>query len=239
MTLANVCVQPNHTAPQPTERIVEAVTRAIAERRLMPGTKLTEAKLCTIFKVSRTIVRQALNQLSRDHLVTLLPDRGAFVAEPSVQEARQVFDVRTMLETFIVDDLSKNITTRQIKQLKTHLAAERKALRSNDVAQRTRLLGEFHGLLASMQTNDVLCQILSDLLLRSSLIALMYQSSQSAEESHAEHIQLVKALEARDSSGATRLMKQHLHHVERNLQLENKTTDLDTAFTGCLNELAD
>ncbi|UOD50992.1 GntR family transcriptional regulator [Orrella daihaiensis] len=224
------------TSTSPTGRIVQAVTQAIAERRLMPGTKLTEAKLCEIFDVSRTLVRQALNQLSRDHLVTLLPDRGAFVSEPTIQEAQQVFEVRTMLETLIVRDLSKQITPAQIKQLKSHLASERKALRSKNIAERTSLLGDFHVLLANMQGNQVLREILSDLLLRSSLIALMYQSSQSAEESHAEHEMLVQALERRDTSAATKLMKQHLHHVEHNLQLETQTPDLKTALTCSLED---
>jgi DNA-binding GntR family transcriptional regulator len=60
-----------------TQRIVDAITEAIVERRLMPGTKLAEQQLADIFSVSRTLVRQALNQLSRDRLVTLSPARGA------------------------------------------------------------------------------------------------------------------------------------------------------------------
>src|SRR5262245_56588564 len=72
-----------------TQRIVDSITTAIVERRLMPGTKLAEQKIADIFAVSRTVVRQALNQLSRDKLVTLTPARGAYVAEPSVEEARQ------------------------------------------------------------------------------------------------------------------------------------------------------
>ena len=68
-------------APKPgsTQRIVDSITAAIVERRLMPGTKLSEQKIADIFKVSRTLVRQALNQLSRDRLVVLEPARGAFV----------------------------------------------------------------------------------------------------------------------------------------------------------------
>ena len=81
-----------------TDKIVASVTTAIVERRLMPGTKLVEQQIADIFKVSRTVVRQALNQLSRDKLVTLEPARGAFVREPSVEEARQVYEVRTLLE---------------------------------------------------------------------------------------------------------------------------------------------
>ncbi len=226
------------TVLQPTERIVQAVTHAIAERRLMPGTKLTEQKLCEVFDVSRTLVRQALNQLSRDHLVTLEPARGAFVAKPTIEESRQVFEVRTMLEIMIVRELCARITPTQIRTLKSHLAAERKAIRNKNIAERTRLLGEFHAALSSMHGNHVLSEILSDLLLRSSLIALMYQSSQSAEESHAEHRELVQALERRDTALATKLMKQHLQHVERNLNLETQTPDLKSALTTSVTALA-
>ena len=76
-----------------TQRIVASITEAIVARRLMPGTKLAEQKIADIFKVSRTLVRQALNQLSRDRLVTLEAARGACVAMPSVEEAHQVFEL--------------------------------------------------------------------------------------------------------------------------------------------------
>lgn len=190
----------------------------------MPGTKLTEQKLCEQFSVSRTLVRQALNQLSRNQLVTLLPGRGAFVAQPTIEEAQQVFEVRAMLEATIVTDLCAHITPTQIIKLKAHLSNERQALRTEDIAQRTRLLGEFHTLLATMHGNGVLAAILSDLLLRSSLIALMYQSSQSAQESHTEHVLLVQALERGDAQAAVQLMEQHLQHVRSNLKLNS--TDL-------------
>ena len=75
---------PEATTAGATQRIVESISTAIIERRLMPGTKLAEQKIADIFQVSRTLVRQALNQLSRDRLVTLEPARGAHVAMPSV-----------------------------------------------------------------------------------------------------------------------------------------------------------
>ena len=78
--------------------IVEALTKAIVEHRLHPGTKLAEQKLADHFGVSRTLVRQALFQLSQNRLIRLEPARGAFVAAPSVDEAKQGFAVRRMLE---------------------------------------------------------------------------------------------------------------------------------------------
>jgi DNA-binding GntR family transcriptional regulator len=213
-----------------TQRIVDAITTAIVERRLMPGTKLVESQIGEIFKVSRTVVRQALNRLSRDHLVTLAPARGAFVAQPSVDEARQVFEVRAMVEASMIRALTADITDEQLAQLRRHLAHEREAVVRTDVTGRTRLLADFHVLLARMLGNEVLAQLLADLLARCSLVALMYQSAHSAEHSQAEHEAIVDALERRDARAAVRLMDNHLAHVERNLRLAPRVSDLAQAL---------
>lgn len=215
-----------------TGQITAAITQAIVERRLMPGTKLVEQQLADIFQCSRTLVRQALNQLSRDRLVKLEPARGAFVAEPGVEEARQVFEVRKMLEAAMLTDLCQHITPTQVRQLRTHLKQEREAIRRTDVPGRTRLLADFHVLLARMQGNAVLAQILTDLLSRSSLIALMYQSSHSAAESQAEHEALVDALEARDKRAVLKLLDSHLGNVEANLRLNPRVQDLKAVLQG-------
>ena len=213
-----------------TQRIAESITNAIVERRLMPGTKLTEQKIADIFKVSRTIVRQALNQLSREHLVTLEPARGASVAMPSIEEAHQVFEVRAMIEAAMVRQLCARISDAQIAQLRSHLCSEQEAIKRTDVSGRTRLLADFHVLLARMLGNEVLAQWLTDLLSRSSLISLMYQSSHSAEHSQNEHVLIVDALEKRDASAAVRLMENHISSVERNLHLDPDSLDLAAAL---------
>lgn len=209
-----------------TQRIVQSITAAIVERRLMPGTKLAEQKIADIFAVSRTLVRQALNQLSRDRLVTLSPSRGAFVATPSVDEARQVFEARALIEAALLRKLCVTLTPAQLAELRQHLRAEREAVARTDVPGRTRLLADFHVLLARMLGNEVLAQLLADLLSRCSLIALMYQSSHSAEHSQSEHELIVDALERRDVRAAVRLMEQHLHSVEANLHLDPRAPDL-------------
>jgi DNA-binding GntR family transcriptional regulator len=218
------------SAAGPTQRIVDSITTAIVERRLMPGTKLAEQQIADIFGVSRTLVRQALNQLSRDRLVMLEPARGAFVAKPSVQEARQVFEVRVMLEAAMVKQLCAVITDAQIAELRQHIKAEALAVARTDVSGRTRLLADFHVVLARMLGNQVLAELLEDLLTRSSLIALMYQSSHSAEHSQEEHVAIVDALERRDARAAVRLLESHLGNVERNLRLSPRVADLATVL---------
>ena len=217
---------PARSGDTATQRIVESITSAIVERRLMPGTKLAEQQIADIFKVSRTLVRQALNQLSRDHLVTLAPARGAFVATPSIEEARQVFEVRRMVESAMVRRLCADITDEQLRALREHLKQEGDAVARTDVSGRTRLLADFHVVLARMLGNHVLADLLADLLSRCSLIALMYQSSHSAEHSADEHVAIVEALAARNARAAAKLMDDHLGNVERNLQIHPRVGDL-------------
>jgi DNA-binding GntR family transcriptional regulator len=213
-----------------TQRIADSITTAIVERRLMPGTKLAEQKIADVFKVSRTLVRQALMQLSRDKLITLEPARGARVAEPGIEEARQVFDARNLLEAAMIKRAAGELTPAQIAELRTHLRAEAEAVKRTDVPGRTRLLADFHVVIARMLGNEVLADMLGDLVSRCSLIALMYQSAHSAEHSFDEHVAIVDALEKRDARAAVKLMESHLHNVERNLQLDPRAPDLESVL---------
>jgi DNA-binding GntR family transcriptional regulator len=213
-----------------TQRIAESITTAIVERRLMPGTKLAEQKIADVFKVSRTLVRQALMQLSRDHLITLEPARGARVAEPSVDEAKQVFDTRNMLEAAMIRRAAAEFGAAQIAELRAHLKAEGLAVQRTDVSGRTRLLADFHVVIARMLGNEVLAGMIGDLVSRCSLIALMYQSAHSAGHSYEEHVAIVDALEKRDARASVRLMESHLQNVERNLRLDPRTPDLGAAL---------
>ena len=111
-------------------------------------------------------------------------------------------------------------------QLRAHLVHEARAVARSDVTGRTRLLADFHVLLARLLGNEVLAQLLADLLSRCSLIALMYQSAHSAEHSAAEHVAIVDALARRDARAAARLLEGHLGNVERNLQLHPRVADM-------------
>jgi DNA-binding GntR family transcriptional regulator len=197
-----------------THAIVEALTKAIVEHRLHPGTKLAEQKLADHFGVSRT----------------LEPARGAFVAAPSVDEAKQVFAVRRMLEAEMTRAFVRESTPARIKTLKDHVAREQAAVDSADVSSRNELLGDFHVRMAELMGNTVLAQMLGELISRCALITLMYQSSAAAAHSHEEHALIVKALAARDEDTAVRLMNDHLLHVEANLTFDRKVPSNDISM---------
>jgi DNA-binding GntR family transcriptional regulator len=215
-----------------TRTIVEALTRAIVEHRLLPGAKLAEQKLASHFGVSRTLIRQALFQLSQNKLIRMEPARGAFVAAPSVQEAQQVFAVRRMIEAEMVRGFLKEVTPAKIKALKAHIQQEREAVELEDVSGRTELLGDFHVRMAELMGNLVLAEILGDLISRCALITLMYQSRHAAEHSTEEHQFIVDALAAKDEVLAVQLMNDHLTHVEASLTFDRKmpTHDITLAL---------
>lgn len=212
-----------------TGQIVDALTRAIVEHRLAPGTKLVEQKLADHFGVSRTLVRQALHQLARDRLVSLAPARGAFVATPSPEEARQVFAVRRMLEAEMTRAFVRAATPAHLRALRAHLSREQEAVRAGTPHQRVELLGDFHVRMAELLGNEVLAELLRDLVSRCALITLMYQSDQAAADSGEEHVAIVRALAARDEAQAVRLMEDHLRHVEDSLRFDRPAPANDLA----------
>ena len=207
-----------------TSFIVESLTRAIVEHRLQPGAKLVEQKLADQFGVSRTLVRQALHRLSQIRLITIAPARGAFVSAPSATEAKQVFEVRRMLEAGMVRSFVAQAKATDIKTLQAHIAQEKVAVQRGDVPGRTELLGDFHVRMAQLMHNEVLVQLLADLISRSALITLMYQTSHAAAHSHEEHEQILKAIKARDADAAVELLDDHLRHVEEALNFSQHNT---------------
>ncbi len=213
-----------------TARIVESLTRAIVEHRLHPGTKLAEQKLADHFGVSRTLVRQALFQMARNHLIRMEPARGAFVSTPSATEARQVFAVRRMLEAEMTRAFVRQVSPEQIAALQAHVAQEKQAVANEDVTGRTELLGDFHVRMAELMGNDVLAQMLDDLISRCALITLMYQSTTAAEHSSDEHAAIIQAIADSDEDKAVQLMEQHLQHVEQGLQFDRKLPSNDISM---------
>ena len=95
---------------------------------------------------------------------------------------------------------------------------------------RIELLGDFHVRMAELMDNEVLAQLLGELISRCALITLMYQTTSAAKHSNDEHVDIIKALAARDEPLAVRLMDEHLQHVEANLMFDRKVPSNDIAM---------
>lgn len=205
--------------------IRDRIWQAITERKLRPGTRLKEEELAEIFSSSRARVRAALSLLERDRLVTLVPNRGGFIAEPTVDEARDVFFARRIIEGGLVERLCARITGADVARLRAHVDDERRAHEAGDMPAIVRLSGGFHVLIAELAGSEYLHGVLRDLVSRTSLIATMYQPRHRHDCGPDEHDEVVGLIARGDAKGAMRAMEHHLNHVENELDL-NQAPDI-------------
>ena len=133
--------------PDRAKEIYRALRHAIIEQALEPGAKLPEDAIGERFGASRTIVRSALGQLAAEGLVELRRNRGAAVATPAWEEARDTFDVRLGLERLVMSRLAGRLTPGADRALEAHVDEEEQA-RGNNEPLSIRLATEFHILLA-------------------------------------------------------------------------------------------
>lgn len=205
--------------PFTADQIAERIWLSIAERRLRPGTRLKETELAEVFTVSRARVRQALAILTREGLVSSEANKGAFVAEPSAEEARDVFHIRRAVEQRVLDRLGNRLDARRLARLRAHVAQEREANARGDRRAVIRLSGGFHLMLAEMSDADFLAGLMRDLVSRSSLITAAFRDSDRLNCGPDEHEDIVDLLERGDLEAARRAMAHHLDHVESELDL--------------------
>jgi DNA-binding GntR family transcriptional regulator len=206
--------------PASDDQIAERIFAAVMERRLRPGAKLSESALCEAFGVGRARIRPILVKLGERGVVTLHPNRGAFVSSPSPEEAREVFEARRMIERSVVENVARRISAKQVKMLRAHIADERLADAAGDRREAIRLSGLFHVKLAEVNGNPVITRIVEQLVARTSLIIALFASRMSLSCSDVDHIQLLDAISKGDGALAAQLMDSHLEHVGGELDID-------------------
>jgi DNA-binding GntR family transcriptional regulator len=204
------------------EAMYERIFTAIIEHRLPPGAKLVEDRLSAIFGVSRTRVRQVLARLSHEGIVTTHPNRGAFVSEPTIEQAREVFEARRLIEPQVARKVALAVTPAQIARLRDHLALEAKAASASDRRALIRLTGDFHMLLAEMGGNATIARILRELESLTCLVIYLYDAPTAPACRGDDHALIVEALARHDAAAAAKSMRRHLEEVEASLRLESQ-----------------
>lgn len=203
----------------PGRRVRESIQNAIVDHRLAPGTKLAEEEVGEAFGVSRTVVRAALQSLSYHGLVTLERNRGAFVSQPSADEARHVFHARRLIEPDLVRAAAERFLPKHAKHLRAHTAQEAAAIKAGDRRTAIRLSGGLHIEIAEIAGNQILARFLGELVARSSLIIALYGKTGISACGLHDHREIIAALSKKDGKGAALLMVEHLHHIDHDLDL--------------------
>jgi len=207
------------TTAATSETISSSLSKAVHEHRLAPGTKLGEDDLSEIYGVSRTIVRSALQSLSHQQIVEIKRNRGAFVAQPSLTEAHEIFEARELLEPRTARSVAQYAAPDDIKILEDHITQEHAALAAGDRGRALYLSGQFHLEIARIAQQQTIADMISVLIARSSLIIALYWQRESALcESQAHHA-LIKAIADKNGALSEELMQSHLVDLHSALNL--------------------
>jgi len=214
------------------DEIYERIYNAILEHRLPPGTKLVEERLAEIFGTSRARIREVLARLAHEQIVELYPQRGAYVAKPSVEQARDVFEARRLIEPAVLRRLIETLTPEKLARLRQHRDLELDARRRDDKRAVIRLSGEFHSLAAELAGNSALARNMRELSVLTCLMIFLYDAPTATSCRADEHSQIIEAIGKRDGVRAERIMLQHLDHIESSMKLDISTepVDLEAVF---------
>ncbi|SMF60177.1 DNA-binding transcriptional regulator, GntR family [Xaviernesmea oryzae] len=211
-----------------SERIRTTLANAIGEGALKPGTKILEDAIADHFGVSRTVVRGALGVLESDHLLERKKNRGTFVAEPGIDEARALFESRRKLEHAILELVMERASAEQLDALEKLADEEEQIHHHGDEKSKTTLSGKFHIVLADLGGNAVLTEVLTKIVARLSLVMALYEEEKRDDCGADHHRMIVSALKAKDLAKAQHLMDHHLADIEGRVRLTEGQGDRHT-----------
>lgn len=177
-------------------------------------------KLGARFGMSRTLVRAVLAQLQSEGLVDAPPRRTATTARRTLEEAREVFEVRRSLEREIIRLVVSRWRPEFGAELEGHVRTEEAARQIGDARVSIRLAGEFHTKLGEMAGNSLFRRYLGEVVSRCSLILALYARPHSADCAVNEHREIVKALRARNAEAAMAVMDAHVGSVQQRALLD-------------------
>ena len=204
-------------ATRPADRANAAflsLRSAIVEAALPPGTRLPEDLLAQQYGVSRTLIRGTLARLTAAGLVETGKAKSALVANPSLTEAKETFEVRRCLEREAVRRIATAWQPAIGATLDAHVDQELAAATTPRPQVSGRLGAEFHILLAELCGNALLQRYLSEVVWRCALILAVHGRDHDQRGSVAEHRRLVELLAAGDADGAEALVVHHIVAVE-------------------------
>lgn len=195
-----------------------AIKGAILNLELKPGQALVENELAEQLGISKTPVRTALHELEREGLVTRVLYKGTYVAEVTLRDVQEIFQLRAVLEGLAARLAAPALSEAELDEARETLRLMEAAVELGDRDLASRYGKQLHDLILQTADNQRLQLIvhnLDDHLQRYRLLS--DQISGRLEKSLGEHKRILEALEQRDPDLAEQALKEHLHSVLQEL----------------------
>jgi DNA-binding GntR family transcriptional regulator len=200
------------------EKIIRELRDAIVHREYAPGERLTEIALCERFNVSRTPVREALNQLEKEGLIKIIQSVGAKVVRLSLDETLKIYDILIILEGASSRLACPEITDDQLRRLEEYNFLFERAMEEKNADLLFELNSHFHWLITEATKNTYLIEMRANFRLLVDRIARIFPTIPGqAQATLVEHKQVINALKSRNPSLAEFTMREHLEGAKRKL----------------------
>jgi DNA-binding GntR family transcriptional regulator len=198
--------------------VTDTLREAILQGYFEPGEKIDQESIADELEVSRTPVREALKVLESEGFVDIRPHRGAFISTITSQDIREIYEVRRVIESEVVRQVTSVISETMLDELQRILDQVRR--NPEDKAIYVRADIQFHDATVELVENDLLKEILDGLnnrIIRVRRFAQL-QPGYHIRESHEEHYAILRAMRQRDAEQAAKLMELHLSNSARRIQ---------------------
>ena len=194
-----------------TDQVHDALKHEIVTAALAPGEALNEPELAARYGVSKTPVREALRLMAQAGWVVTLPRRGYLVRPLALEDIRQIFALRRMLEPPLAAEAARRATDSSVVFLQELIA--RQSASQQDFEQTVSSAREFHLAIAELSGNAraarMLCALVDEVVRLTYLMPRLESNLRSVTELEA-HADIVQAIDHRDADGAAALMRAHL-----------------------------
>ncbi len=200
------------------EVVCETLRTAIIGGVLKPGQRLMEIQLAEELGVSRTPVREAIRKLEQEGFVDITPRRGTYVANISIKDVIDVYEIRTALDMLAAELAAERITDEELGQLKLQLKKISEVVEHEDMEKIGDYDWAFHEVLYKASRNDRLVGIINNL--REQLIRLRVTSMNypgRIKDTLKEHELLVESIAARNPDLARQRAFEHMRNAEKTL----------------------
>ena len=213
---------------QPLREVVcETLRDAVRRGILQPGERLMEIQLAEDLGVSRTPVREAIRKLEMEGYVIMMPRRGTYVADLSIRDINEVFEIRTSLESLASGLAAERIDEDELEKLQRLLVEIGAYIKSGDMESIVRTDTEFHDLLYQASRNTRLVGIISNLreqLTRFRTTSMSFPGRLKATLE--EHRKIVEAIAQGDEKAARKAAEHHMEKSEQTLLASMKSKEI-------------
>jgi len=205
-----------------SDDITESLRNAIIEGQLSPNERLVEDNLASKFDTSRTPIREAIRNLAAIGLVKVVPNKGAVVAEINIDEAKEVYQVRSHLEGLASKLATNNIPEEKYSELEEMLSEMDTAIYFGNKIDFERWNTNFHMTIYGYSNNSVLCSIIKDLLDKSILFRrASWLTPHKVENIMKTHRDLLEAIKERDPDRAEKITQDHIVLTASEIRIPN------------------